>query len=229
MGSRKRIVIVDDHPIVRQGMAAVLNRQPDLQVVGEADDVRSGYELIRATQPDVVVLDISLPGTSGMELLTRLHTSLPEVPVLMASMFHQEEYADRARESGARGYIMKQEASDRIVDAVRALAAGGTFFGTPAYSAQGSCGASAGIRQLTNSELEVLRLLGQGHSSKAIAELIHKSPKTVELYRARLRSKLGLSSANELIIFAGRWLSGAIAGTPGAGRQEPDRPDTLSR
>lgn len=211
----KRIVIVDDHPIVRQGVAAVLHRQAGLTVIGEASDVESGYNLIRATKPDIAIIDISLPGVSGLELIDHLAEVVPEVAILVMSMLHEDDYAERVRASGARGYLMKQEVSEKIVSAVEAILSGGKYF--PARKSlssgerrQGVDSKKDKITELSNLELEVLKLLGQGLSTKSIAELIHKSPKSVELYRSNLRSKLGLATANELIIFAGRWHSTEI-------------------
>ena len=210
-GVRKRILIIDDHPIVRQGLAAVLNRQSNMQVVGEADDARTGYELVRSAQPDLVILDIAMPGVSGLELVARLAATHPELPVIIVSMLHEDEYAARALAAGARGYIMKGESSDRVVAGVNAVLSGKLFVqGKPSAGAGPAIAepphpGMPGVEKLTNIELEVLRLLGEGHSTRSIAQLIHKSVKTVELHRARIRQRLGLASANELIIFAARW------------------------
>lgn len=208
-GEGRRIVIIDDHPIVRHGLAELLNRHRSLQVVGEAGDSASGYELVRSRQPDAAILDISLPGASGLDLLGRLVKAFPEVPVLVVSMLHEEEYAERVIASGARGYIMKQEAAERIVEGTLAVLAGKLFLRGAVLSRAQPREARAqasGVASLSNLELEVLRLLGSGHSTRAIAEALHKSPKSVELYRSRIRSRLGLKSANDLIIFAARWL-----------------------
>ena len=209
---RHRVVIIDDHPIVRHGLAAVLNRAPGLQVVGEADDAPTGYGLVQRVRPDVAILDLSLPGASGLDLIHRISRAYPQCAVLVVSMLHQDDYAERCMAAGARGYIMKEEASELIVEGVLAVIGGRHFVRGAAVAPGGRGGgkpadpAASGVEGLSNVEMEVLRLLGEGRSTAAIAELIHKSPKTVELHRSRIRARLGIKTANELIAFAARWL-----------------------
>ena len=210
--ARHRVVIIDDHPIVRHGLAAVLNRAAGLQVVGEADDAPTGYALVQRSRPDVVILDLSLPGASGLDLIHRIARAYPQCAVLVVSMLHQDDYAERCMAAGARGYIMKEEASELIVEGVLAVLGGRHFARGAAITPGGRAAArpadpsTGGVEGLSNVEMEVLRLLGEGRSTAAIAQLIHKSPKTVELHRSRIRARLGIKTANELIAFAARWL-----------------------
>jgi DNA-binding NarL/FixJ family response regulator len=204
-----RVFLVDDHPIVRFGLARLLAAEADLLVCGEAVDARTALDGL-ATKPDVVVVDISLGATSGIDLIRELKERLPHVHVLVVSMHDEMLYAERALRAGAAGYVMKHEATDKMVRAIRAVAAGGMFVSEHVSTRivqRATRGAAPGspLDTLTDRELHVLQLLGHGLGTRAIAEQLHVSIKTVESYRARLKDKMKLSSGTELVRFAVRW------------------------
>lgn len=205
-----RVLLVDDHPIVRYGFARLLAAEPDLVVCGEAVDARSALEAL-ATNPGVAVVDISLGATSGIDLIKDLKERAPALHVLVVSMHDELLYAERALRAGASGYVMKHEATDKIVRAIRAVAAGETFLSADvsAHLVQrvtaGGAAPGSPLDSLTDRELHVLQLLGRGLGSRAIAEQLHVSIKTIESHRARLKEKMNLRSATELVRFAVRW------------------------
>ena len=205
-----RILLVDDHPIVRYGFARLLAAEPDLVVCGEAVDGPSALEQL-ATHPDVIVLDLSLGATSGIELIRDLRQRAPAAHVLVVSMHDELLYGERALRAGAAGYVMKHEATDKMVRAIRTVAAGGMFVSeevsTRVVRRVATTGAPPGspFDQLTNRELHVLELIGRGLGTREIAEQLHVSIKTIETYRARLKEKMNLRSATELVRFAVRW------------------------
>ena len=204
-----RVLLVDDHPIVRYGFSRLLASEPDLVVCAEAVDARTAIDAL-ATAPDVAVVDISLGATSGIDLIRDLKQRLPEVQVLVVSIHDELLYAERALRAGASGYVMKHEATDKIVRAIRAVAAGGTFVsedisGRLVQRVANGASSTSPLDTLTDRELHVLRLLGSGLGTRAIAEQLHVSIKTVETYRARLKEKMNLRSGTELVHFAVRW------------------------
>lgn len=211
MPSILRIMLVDDHPIVRYGFARLLSAEPDLVVCAEAVDARAAIDEL-ASHPDVVVVDISLGSTSGIDLIRELKARQPELRVLVVSMHDELLYAERALRAGASGYVMKHEATNQIVRAIRAVASGGMFV-SEAVSTRLVQRAVAGdhapeaslLGALTDRELHVLQLLGRGFSTREIAEQLHVSIKTIESYRARLKDKMKLRSGTELVRFAVRW------------------------
>ncbi|MGE5185723.1 MAG: response regulator [Acidobacteriota bacterium] len=209
MTSTIRILLVDDHPIVRYGFARLLAAEPDLVVCGEAIDGPSALEQLAAS-PDVIVLDLSLGATSGVELIGELRRRAPAARVLVVSMHDELLYGERALRAGAAGYVMKHEATDHMVRAIRTVAAGGVFVSDELSARVVQRVATAGgpaspFDQLTNRELHVLELLGRGLGTREIAEQLHVSIKTIETYRARLKEKMHLRSATELVRFAVRW------------------------
>ncbi len=204
-----RILLVDDHPIVRYGFARLLAAEPDLVVCGEAVDGPTAIEQL-ATHPDVIVLDLSLGATSGIDAIRELKQRAPSVHVLVVSMHDELLYGERALRAGAAGYVMKHEATEKMVRAIRTVAAGGMFVSEDVsmrlVQRVASNGAPASpFDQLTNRELHVLELLGRGLGTREIAEQLHVSIKTIETYRARLKDKMNLRSATELVRFAVRW------------------------
>lgn len=204
-----RVLLVDDHPIVRYGFAQLLANEPDIVVCGEAVDGRGALEAL-ATRPDVVVLDLSLGGTDGLDLIRELKEAAPRIAVLVVSMHDEMLYAERALRAGAAGYVMKHQATDAIVKAIRSVAAGGIFVSEAVSTrvVQRLVGGQPGgspLEALSDRELHVLQLLGRGFSTRAIAEQLHISIKTVETYRARLKEKMNLRSGTELVRFAVRW------------------------
>lgn len=213
--STLRIVIVDDHPIVRKGLTELIRHNADLTVCAESDSVADGLAQIRAHRPDVAIVDLSLGSDSGLQLVREIDASLPDVRVLMLSMHDELLYAERALAAGARGYIMKEEAMANLIGAIRCVASGKTYV-SPRMSEHilnrlSSRGRDARqdardpIERLTDREREVFRLIGQGLSTRDIAERLHRSLKTIETHQARIKEKLGLSGAHALIRAAVSW------------------------
>ncbi|HUG66498.1 MAG TPA: response regulator transcription factor [Pirellulaceae bacterium] len=201
----KRILIVDDHPIVRRGIADLVSDEPDLEVCGQAADAAEALECVRQTRPDVVICDLTLSGIHGLELIKRLRTRDPEIKVLVASMHDESVYAERVLKAGGMGYINKQETIDKLVIAIHAVLAGNVFLSEKMTERllrrrvgnQLDSGTSP-IESLTDRELEVFRLLGDGQTTKQIAQFLKLSVKTIESHRENIKSKLGLANAAEL-------------------------------
>jgi DNA-binding NarL/FixJ family response regulator len=203
--NKAQLLVVDDHPIVRHGIVQLLNRQPDMEVVAEADDAESALSHVRERSFSLIVTDISLPGLSGLDLIRRINASKEAPPILVLSMHEESVYAERALTAGARGYVMKQEAPDKLVAAVRKLLGGGIYLspqmeermlmsmvkGKPAT-------AEPSLSVLTEREFEVLQMIAQGLTSAQIAERINRSIKSVEAYRTSLRAKLGAKTTVDL-------------------------------
>jgi DNA-binding NarL/FixJ family response regulator len=210
--AKARIMIVDDHVIVRQGIAQLVNREPDLDVRYEAGDADSALALLNTEQVDLAIVDISLPGTSGLELVKMMHTQKPNLPILMMSMHDEALYSDRAFRAGAKGYVMKQEATERLLMAIRKILNGGVYVSDRMQTVMVQRFLSSGMDQkvsfidnLTDREFEILRMIGQGLTVSEIAAKLGRSVKTVEAHRANLREKLGLKRAAELARFATQW------------------------
>jgi DNA-binding NarL/FixJ family response regulator len=209
---KSRVFVVDDHPIVRQGLALLVNREPDLTVCGEAEDAHTAIQSVITAKPDILVLDISLNGPDGLDLLKNIRSRHPELPVLILSMHDESIYAERALRAGAQGYIMKQEATDKVLVALRRILAREIYVSERIanrmlqhYIGSPAAGKSSSIADLTDRELEVFRLIGEGHSTRQIAEELHISVKTVESYQAHIKEKLSLRSARELVQHAIQW------------------------
>lgn len=200
-----KVFLVDDHPIVRQGLALFIDREPDLMVCGEADDATSALQAIGEATPDFVVLDISLDGPDGLELLKTLRVRYPSLPVLVLSMHDESLYAERALRAGANGYIMKQEATDRVLTAIRQILGGDVYLSDRLTKrmlhqfVNGSISQRDPLSKLSDRELEVYRLIGVGHGTRQIADELHVSTKTVESYQAHIKEKLSLRNARELV------------------------------
>jgi DNA-binding NarL/FixJ family response regulator len=209
---KTRIFVVDDHPIVRQGLAQLINREPDLVVCGEAEEAQMAMQEIAATRPDILVVDISLNGPDGLELLKNVRTRHPHLPVLILSMHDESIYAERALRAGANGYIMKQEATEKVLEALRRISNREIYVSERVANKMlqqyigGNTGAQRSpVADLTDRELEVFRLIGEGHATRQIAEELHLSVKTVESYQAHIKEKLSLRSARELMQHAIQW------------------------
>jgi DNA-binding NarL/FixJ family response regulator len=207
-----RVYLVDDHPLVREGLANLINQQHSMQVCGEAEAVPEAIEGIAATRPDVAVIDISLKGASGLDLIKQLKGQQPAVKVVALSMHDESLYAERALRAGALGYVMKRESSKKIVDAIGRVADGKLALSDPMTEAlaqkfvAGAPGASKSpIEQLSDRELEVFELLGRGFETRRVAERLNVSIKTVQAYCVRIKQKLGLTTAAELVYEAIRW------------------------
>ncbi|MBP7053401.1 MAG: response regulator transcription factor [Phycisphaerae bacterium] len=212
--SKRTIVIVDDHPIVRQGLAQLINQESDLLVCGQAEDAHEAMQTIRESDPDMVIVDISLKETSGVELIKDLKIQYPDLPVLTLSMHDETVYGERALRAGARGYIMKQEATEKVVTAIRRVLAGEVYVSNGMAAKMvsklvGGPGRKTGspVECLSDRELEVFRMLGEGYNTREMADKLHLSVKTIETYRAHIKDKLGLQDASELLRSAIRWVN----------------------
>ena len=211
---RKRILLVDDHPLMRRGQADLLNREADLTVCGEAGTAREAMEAIPKLKPDLVLLDMALPDKDGLEVIKDIQALHPGLPVLAMSMQEESLYAPRVLRAGGRGYIMKAEGPERLAAAIRTILSGQVAL-SPRMSAKvlesmvGGPAAKAEVgpeAKLTDRELEVMRLFGEGWSTDEIARRLNLSPKTVDVHRAHIKEKLGLTTTPEFNRFAIRWV-----------------------
>ncbi|OFW28132.1 MAG: hypothetical protein A3H97_14555 [Acidobacteria bacterium RIFCSPLOWO2_02_FULL_65_29] len=208
-----RIAIVDDHPIVRKGLTELINHEPDMTVCSESDTAGGGLERIHADHPDVAIVDLSLGMESGLQVVKQIDVTLPDVRVLILSMHDETLHAERALAAGARGYIMKHEAMHNLIGAIRCVASGKTYL-SPQMSerilarltSRGTTQVeSAPFDRLTDREREVFTLIGRGLATRAIAQQLALSVKTVETYQARIKEKLGLTNGHELTRAAVSW------------------------
>ncbi len=207
-----RIFLVEDHPVFIFGLKELINQESDLEVCGQAEDVSSAWDKIQKLNPDMVLVDISLKGRNGIELIRDISKRYKSLPMLVLSMHEESLYAERALAAGARGYIMKQEASDSIVHAIRCVL-DGDIYASPnlmrtilnRFATQPNPNISP-MEKLTDRELEVFHAIGQGHTTKQIARKLSLSIKTIGTYRERIKEKLGLKNASELIRCAVRWI-----------------------
>ncbi|MBN1532244.1 MAG: response regulator transcription factor [Spirochaetes bacterium] len=220
-GKKLRIYLVEDHPIFRQGLAQLLNSEAGMEICGEADSHLRGLQGIRETTPDFVIVDIALKDSSGVELIKDIKTYFPQMPILALSMHDENIYAERVLRAGARGYLMKQEAPETIVRAIRQILEGKVFVSDSMASrmlevfAEGRKNIKGSpVDLLSDRELEVFRMIGEGSSTRQIAEKLHVSVKTVENHRAHIKEKLNLQSAIELIQHATLWIQGRESGEP---------------
>ncbi len=219
-----KILVLDDHPIVRQGLMQLLSQQVGLEVCGEAANAEQAYAAIEAIKPDVVVVDISLDGPNGIEFIKSAKEQYPNLLFLVHSMHDETLYAERALRAGARGYIMKQEAPDKVVTAIRRILGGQIYMSdvmTERMLEQRYNGVSENLlpmEALSDRELEVFQLIGRGETTNQIAKLLHRSIKTVETYRARIKEKLNLKDNMQLIRHAMQsvYSEGAEAADPKA-------------
>lgn len=209
---KKAVFIVDDHPLLRQGLALLINREEDLAVCGEAEETQAAMQAIPQLQPDVLIVDISLNGPDGLDLLKSIRSLYPELPVLILSMHDETTYAERALRARANGYIMKQEATEKVLVAVRRILNGEIYLSDriankmlQQYIGGSSAALHSRLSMLSDRELEVFRSIGEGRSTRQIADELHLSVKTVETYQAHLKEKLALRSGRELIQHAIQW------------------------
>ena len=207
-----KILVVDDHPIIREGMTMLINRESDLEVCANAEEAHAALLAIETQSPDLVLLDISLNGPDGLDLLKSIRSRNADLPVLMLSMHDEMQYADRALRAGANGYIMKQEATDKVLIAIRRILGGEVYVSERVANRmlQNMVGRSklaegSPLAALSDRELEVFRMIGEGRGTRQIAEELNLSIKTVETYEAHLKDKLGLRSARELVQYAIEW------------------------
>jgi DNA-binding NarL/FixJ family response regulator len=206
-----RILIVDDHPMMREGLRTLISREHDLAVCGEAETAGQALEAVANLKPDLVLADISLPGRNGVELIKDIRSLQPAVLILVISMHDESLYAERVLRAGARGYIMKQESGPTMIQAIRQVLAGRIYL-SDKMSARilenvaGKRAKASPIERLSDREFEVFQLIGRGKSTVQIAEELHLSTKTVEAHRAQVKAKLDLRTMPELISFASRWV-----------------------
>ena len=212
MTRKRRVFVVDDHPLVREGLANLINAQTDLMVCGDAEDSAQAVIKIRKAQPDVALIDISLKNESGLELVKDLRSQFPQVALIVLSMHDEALYAERALRAGARGYVMKREASKNVLASIRRILEGGVYLSgkvtsrmAKALSSAGEASTSSPLERLSDRELEIFRLLGQGRTTSQIAGDLNLSVKTVQAYCARAKEKFGVSSLTELLRAALRW------------------------
>jgi DNA-binding NarL/FixJ family response regulator len=211
---KHRLFLVDDHPVTREGLARLVNQQPDLTVCGEAGTASKAVQEIEKSKPDLVVIDVSLTkGPSGLELIKDLAVRHARLPVLTFSTHDELLYAERALRAGARGYVMKQEPTDRIMQAIRTVLDGKIYLSKAMNDRllhklikPHSAPVNSDIEKLSDRELEVFRLLGQGLGTRGIAKELHLSVSTVESHRARIKEKLHLDSAPALVRHAVEWV-----------------------
>jgi DNA-binding NarL/FixJ family response regulator len=209
---KSRIFVVDDHPLVREGLANLINAQDDLIVCGEAEDSAKAIAGMSKTRPDVALIDISLQNESGLELVKHLAEQFPKVVLIVLSMHDETLYAERALRAGARGYVMKREASKNVLTSIHRVLEGGVFVSEKVANRMALKAATrrkvtskSPVERLSNRELEIFRLLGQGRTTSEIACDLNLSLKTVQAYCARAKEKFGVRSLTELLRAAFRW------------------------
>ncbi|MCX5796281.1 MAG: response regulator transcription factor [Elusimicrobia bacterium] len=212
-GSRARILLVEDHPIVRQGLAQLLGQTPDLEICSFAEDSLSALRAVKAENPDMAIVDISLQSADGLDLVKDLRARKLQLPVLILSMHQESVYAQRAMRAGAQGYVMKGEPTPRLLAAVRKVLAGGLFFSEEVTSdllrrqIGGEPAGLSPVELLTDKELQIFRLIGQGHATREIADVLHRSVKTIEAHRENMKLKLGIKNSPQLAQAAVEWVA----------------------
>ena len=210
---KTKVLLVDDHPILRAGLGRLINQEADMMICGEAEDGPTAFDLVGTLNTDIAVIDISLQGSNGIELVKNLKARYPELPTMVLSMHDESLYAERALRAGSLGYIMKEEAIEQVLVAIRKVLQGEIFLSEKMKSKmlqQMASGkgkvVSSPIEHLTDRELEVFRLIGEGCSTRQIAGQLHLSVRTVEAYREYIKSKLNLKNATELVQHAFHWV-----------------------
>ncbi|MDO9312804.1 MAG: response regulator transcription factor [Nitrosomonas sp.] len=210
---KTKVMLIDDHAMLRHGMAMLINMEPDMEVFAEAGDGNEALAILKKTGPvDIVLLDVTLKTVSGFEVIKSMHALIPTLPVLFISMHDESVYAERALRAGARGYVMKQEPGEVLLTAIREVLKGNVYLSKQMHDKllkriAGGSEPEQLINTLTPSEFEVLHLIGQGHSSQEIAKLLYRSIKTIETHRFNIRVKLNLKDGADLIRYATRWIS----------------------
>ncbi len=209
----KRIVIVDDHPLFRKGIEQLINSTEDgLVVCGESGNAADAMDVLRKLKPDLVIVDVSLPGANGVELIKNIRAEFSKLPVLTLSMHDESLYALRAIKAGAQGYVMKEEAAENVITAIREVLAGRPYLSRD-MSAKlitnfaGGKTQSSGTDNLSDRELEILELIGKGRDVREIARALHISAKTVETHRAHIKEKLNLKNARQVVRYAAQWVA----------------------
>jgi DNA-binding NarL/FixJ family response regulator len=216
---KTRIFIVDDHALIRRGLATLIGSESDMEVCGQAEDAASGLQEIIKLQPDLVIVDISLKGNSGLELIKNIKAFSPKIQILVLSMHHESIYALRVLKAGARAYVMKQDVINKVVEAIRRIRNGHLYVSDNVASqmlnrlvAGDSPEDSSPVASLSDRELEIVNLIGNGLLTREIAVRLHVSVKTVETHRAHIKDKLNLRNATQLVQFCVRWVEENNAG-----------------
>lgn len=216
--NKKRILIVDDHPMMRQGLAQLINNEPDLCVAWEADNAGQALDVISTQSPDLVLADISLPDKNGLELIKNIRAISPALLILVVSMHNEALYAERVLRAGGRGYIMKQVGGKKLMEAIRVVLSGQIYVSgemsakiLEAFSGRASGAGDSPIARLSDREFEVFQLIGAGKGTRDIANQLHLSVKTVEVHRANIKEKLSLKTASDLVHYAVCWCEGKSA------------------
>jgi DNA-binding NarL/FixJ family response regulator len=211
---KSKILVVDDHPMVREGIARLVDNEQDLMICGQADDAPEALKAISETKPDIVVVDVSLKSSSGIELMKSIKAQYPKLPVLVLSMHNEALYAERALRAGAMGYIMKQEASENLLIAIRRVLGGQIYISDKVSKrlirqlARGRADiGTSSVDNLSDRELEVFHMIGLGCGTSQIAEKLYLSIKTIETYRTHIKKKLNLTDSRELLQYAIQWVS----------------------
>jgi DNA-binding NarL/FixJ family response regulator len=208
----KRIIVVDDHPLFRKGLQQLIDSTDDgLTVCGEASNAAEALSAIRELKPNLAIVDLSLPGANGIELIKNIRAEFPKLPILVLSMHDESLYALRALRAGAQGYVMKEEALEKVIGAIRGVFAGHPYL-SPQMSAKLISSFASGKAEsnltdrLSDRELEILEMIGKGRDVREIAKLLHLSPKTVETHRAHIKEKLNLANARQVARYAVQWV-----------------------
>jgi len=208
----KRVLIVDDHPMMRQGLAQLIDNELDLKVVAEADTGGQGLDIVVKEKLDLALIDISLPDKNGLELIKDMRSVKPELPILIVSMHDEALYAERVLRAGARGYIMKQEGGKKLLQAIHQVLTGQIYVSEKmsarileTFSGHRTEQSASPVARLSDREFEVFQLIGQGKGTKEIAQHLKLSVKTVEVHRAKIKEKLSLQTATDLVRYAVRW------------------------
>jgi DNA-binding NarL/FixJ family response regulator len=211
--AKRKILIVDDHPVLRRGLAALIGSEPGLMVCGEAATCRAALDAIRANQPDLVIVDLVLEGCDGLDLVKDMKTRHPQIPALVLSMHDEAVYAERSLRAGARGYVTKQELDDTLLTAIHLLLDGEMYMShrlearlAAKFVSGRTLDTSSALDALSDRELQVFRLIGQGRSTRQIAETLHLSIKTIESHRQHIKGKLRIESTAELAQRATQWV-----------------------
>lgn len=216
--SKHRILLVDDHPIMRHGLAQLIKLEPGLDVCGQAGSASEGLKAIESLEPDLAIIDLTLPDKSGLELVKDVHAMFPATQCIVLSMHDENLYAERVLKAGARGYIMKETAAENLVNAIQRVLSGSIYVSDSMASkmleqvtGQRGKSGSTGVDQLSDRELEVLQLIGSGTPTKNIADKLNISTRTVEAHRAHIKEKLGLTDGPALVRYAVQWVESRTA------------------
>jgi DNA-binding NarL/FixJ family response regulator len=212
-GPKKKVLVVDDHPIVREGLADLINKEKDVVVCGWAENIPQALKSIKELKPDIVTVDISLENVSGLELIKDIKVRFPDLPILALSMHEESYYAERALRAGAKGYLTKREATKKVIAAIHRVLDGQLYLSEKMkeellhslLTGNTRNAESSPIDRLTDRELQVFSLLGQGRGTRQIAEQLYVSVKTVDTYRSRIKEKLNLTSSSQLLQLAFQW------------------------